>query len=292
MTASTGWPAPAKLNLFLNITGRRADGYHLLQTVFQFLDHGDRLDFEIDDGGAVRRVSSLAGVAAEDDLMVRAARLLQAETGTALGAAIRVDKRLPLGGGLCGGSSDAATTLVALNRLWGTGLDEDSLAALGLRLGADVPMFVRGRAAWAEGVGERLEPIALPEPWYVVLVPPVTVSTAEIFSAPELIRNRHPITIRDFLCGHGDNVCEAVVRRRYPVVDAAMSALDAALGEDRQRAGARLTGTGACVFAAWAEERDARAAWERLRGDWTGFVARGLNRSPLARRLAAEPGRD
>ncbi|HKK04666.1 MAG TPA: 4-(cytidine 5'-diphospho)-2-C-methyl-D-erythritol kinase [Gammaproteobacteria bacterium] len=296
MTASAGWPAPAKLNLFLNIIGRRADGYHLLQTVFQFLDHGDRLDYEVRSDGVVRRVSELAGVAAEDDLVVRAARALQAETGTRLGADIRVDKRLPLGGGLGGGSSDAATTLVALNRLWGTGLDEDSLAELGLRLGADVPVFVRGRAAWAEGVGELLEAIALPEPWYVVLVPPVTVSTAEIFSAPQLIRDGHPITIRDFLRGQGDNVCEAVVRRRYPPVDAAMRALDAVfsevLGADAPHGGARLTGTGACVFAACDEERDARAAWERLRGDWAGFVARGLNRSPLARRLAAELGRD
>jgi len=289
MTASIGWPAPAKLNLLLNITGRRDDGYHLLQTVFQFLDHGDRLDVEVRTDGAIGRVSDLAGVAAEDDLVLRAARLLQAETGSTLGADIRLDKRLPLGGGLGGGSSDAATTLVALNRLWGTGLDEDSLAALGLRLGADVPVFVHGRAAWAEGVGEILEPIELSEPWYVVLVPPVTVSTAEIFSAPELIRDGHPITIRDFLRGQGANVCEPVVRRRYPPVDAAMHALDAALGGVAGPGGrARLTGTGACVFAACPDEHQARAVWESLSGEWTGFVARGLNRSPLALRLAAE----
>jgi 4-diphosphocytidyl-2-C-methyl-D-erythritol kinase len=291
MTVSAAWPAPAKLNLFLNVTGRRADGYHLLQTVFQFLDYGDSLDFEVRPGGAIRRLSALPGVAVEDDLVVRAARLLQAETGSDQGVDIRVDKRLPLGGGLGGGSSNAATTLVALNRLWRTGLDEEALAALGLRLGADVPVFVRGRAAWGEGVGEALEPIELPEPWYVVLVPAVTVSTAEIFSAPELIRDGHPITIRDFLRGQGANVCEPVVRARYPQVDAAMQALEAALADTREAAGrARLTGTGACVFAPCTSQARAHAVWRRLCNAWPGFIARGLNRSPLAARLAAESG--
>lgn len=292
MTVSAAWPAPAKLNLFLNITGRRADGYHLLQTVFQFLDYGDWIDFEVRTDGAIGRVNDLPGVAPDDDLVMRAARLLRAETGTALGVDIRVDKRLPLGGGLGGGSSDAATTLVAMNRLWATGLDADALAALGLRLGADVPVFVRGWAAWGEGVGEDLEPVNLTEPWYVVLAPAVSVSTAEIFSAPELIRGGHPITIRDFLRGQRTNACEPVVRARFPEVDAAIEALDAALaqvaGDDPGAAGAHVTGTGACVFAPCADEVGARAVLDRLRGKWAGFVARGLNRSPLLARLAAE----
>lgn len=273
-TWSRDWPAPAKLNLFLHIVGRRPDGYHLLQTVFQFLDHGDRLHFRVRADSVIRAEHALPGLAAEDDLVVRAARLLQAHCATAHGADIRLDKRLPLGGGLGGGSSDAATTLVALNRLWACGLDVDALAALGLRLGADVPVFVRGRAAWAEGVGERLEPVELPEPWYVVLVPPVSVSTAEVFSAPELIRDRHPITIRDFLAGRGTNVCEPVVRARYPQIAAAFEALSA-------YGAVRLTGTGACVFAAFSTEVAARTAWARLEGAWQGFVARGRNISPL-----------
>ncbi len=269
------WPAPAKLNLFLHITGRRADGYHLLQTVFQFLDHGDRLGFTLRDDGHIGRTRPLPGVAEEADLVVRAARRLQAATATRLGALIDLDKRLPLGGGLGGGSSDAATTLVALNRLWGTGLDMGALAALGLELGADVPVFVRGQAAWGEGVGEVLVPVDLPEPWYVVLIPPVTVSTAEIFAAPELIRDCHPITIRDFLRGEGGNVCEPVVRARYPRVDAALRALS-------RHAEAHMTGTGACVFAAFDSETVARDAWADLSADWAGFVARGCNRSPLS----------
>lgn len=275
MSEGLVWPAPAKLNLFLHITGRRADGYHLLQTVFQFLDHGDRLGFTLRDDGHIGRARSLPGVAEEADLVVRAARRLQAVSGTRLGAVIELDKRLPLGGGLGGGSSDAATTLVALNRLWGTGLDVDALAALGLELGADVPVFIRGQAAWGEGVGEVLVPVDLPEPWYVVLIPPVTVSTAEIFAAPELIRDCHPITIRDFLRGEGGNVCEPVVRARYPRVDAALWALS-------RHAEAYMTGTGACVFAAFDGETAARDAWADLFADWDGFVARGCNRSPLS----------
>ncbi len=272
MNASRWWSAPAKLNLFLHVIGRRPDGYHLLQTVFRFLDYGDRLRFTVREDGVIRRIRSLPGVPEDADLVVRAARLLQAESGTRLGANIELDKRLPMGGGLGGGSSDAATTLVALNRLWATGLDEDALAALGLRLGADVPVFVRGRAAWAEGVGEELTPVTLPEPWYVVLCPPVHVTTAEVFGHPRLRRDCPPITIRDFLEGRAtENVCEPLVRARHPEVDAALRAL-------AEHGPARMTGTGACVFAAFESEAAARQAWQALQGQWPGFVARGINR--------------
>lgn len=276
--AAHPWPAPAKLNLFLHITGRRADGFHLLQSVFQFLDFGDELNFTLRDDGQVRRLSALAGVAEERDLVVRAARLLQVETGCGLGVDITVDKRLPMGGGLGGGSSDAATTLVALNRLWGLGLSVDRLAELGLGLGADVPVFVRGHAAWAEGVGERLVPVDLPEPWYVVLVPSVSVSTAEVFGAPELTRDCPPITIRDFLAGIGANVCEPVVRGRFPAVAEALDWLG-------QYAPSRMTGTGCCVFAAFDDEARARQVLQEMPRGWSGFVARGRNRSPLLERL-------
>ncbi len=269
------WPAPAKLNLFLHITGRREDGYHLLQTVFQFLDFGDRLRFQLRNDGRVQRLNALPGVTPDQDLVVRAARLLQQTCGKAQGVDIEVDKRLPMGGGLGGGSSDAATTLVALNQLWQCGLDEAALAELGLSLGADVPVFIHGQAAWAEGVGEQLTPVDLPEPWFVVLCPPITVSTAEVFSAPQLRRDCPPITIRDFLAGGDDhNVCEPLVRARYPEVDAALRDLEAF-------APARMTGTGACVFAAFNEQTAARRAHEVLARKWPGFVARGMNTSPL-----------
>jgi 4-diphosphocytidyl-2-C-methyl-D-erythritol kinase len=276
---STAWPAPAKLNLFLHITGRREDGYHLLQTVFQFLDYGDSLSFAPRDDGQIRLLSPLPGVPAEADLTVRAATLLQQETRCPLGADIRIDKRLPMGGGLGGGSSDAATTLVALNRLWGTGLTTDRLAELGLRLGADVPVFVRGEAAWAEGVGELLTPVTLPEPWFLVLIPPVHVNTGEIFRSPELTRDSHGITIRDFLGGQGENVCQPLVAKHYPAVAEALDWLG-------QYAKAMMTGTGACVFAAFDTEEEARETFGKRPDDWQGFVARGLNRSPLYRRMA------
>ncbi len=276
---TNSWPAPAKLNLFLHITGRRDDGYHLLQTVFQFLDFGDRLRFQLRNDGRVQRLNTLPGVAPEQDLVVRAARLLQESCEQARGVDIEVDKRLPLGGGLGGGSSDAATTLVALNQLWGCGLDQAALAQLGLSLGADVPVFIQGQAAWAEGVGEQLTPVDLPEPWFVVLCPPITVSTAEVFSAPQLRRDCPPITIRDFLAGGVvHNVCEPLVRARYPEVDAALRDLDTF-------APARMTGTGACVFAAFADESAAHQAYEVLAGKWPCFVARGMNTSPLRQAL-------
>lgn len=271
---SRAWPAPAKLNLFLHITGRRADGYHVLQTLFQFIDFGDQLRFHLNDEGRVYRLGELAGVAEDDDLCVRAARLLQAETGCRQGAGIALAKRLPLGGGLGGGSSDAATTLVALNHLWDLGLDEDALATLGLRLGADVPVFVRGHAAWAEGVGEVLQPVMLDEPWFLVLVPGVSVATAALFAHPELTRDQPPVKMRDFLAGTCGNVFEPLVRQACPEVEAALQWLS-------ERAAARMTGTGACVFAAFNTEDEARRVAAAAEGRWQTIVARGRNRSPL-----------
>ncbi|HKK13777.1 MAG TPA: 4-(cytidine 5'-diphospho)-2-C-methyl-D-erythritol kinase [Gammaproteobacteria bacterium] len=277
---AAAWPAPAKLNLFLHIVGRRADGYHRLQTLFQFLDYGDALRFRVRDDGRISRRAPLAGVEEAADLTLRAARLLQKAAGTELGVEIALDKRLPAGGGLGGGSSDAATTLVALNALWGTGLDRGQLAALALELGADVPVFVGGQAAWAEGVGEQLTAVSLPEPWYVVVAPAVTVSTAGIFSDPQLTRDSAQITISDFLAHGGRNDCEPVVRRRYPAVAQALDWLG-------RHGNARLTGTGGCVFAAFDGRAEAEAVHEALPPRWTGFVARGRNRSPLLDRLAA-----
>lgn len=276
---SGDWPAPAKLNLFLHVVGRRPDGYHLLQTVFQFLDHGDRLDFTPTGDGRLTLEPALPGVRETDNLVLRAARRLQAVTGTGHGARIRLHKRLPMGGGLGGGSSDAATTLVALNRLWSLGLPPVELERLGLELGADVPVFVRGLASWAEGVGERLTPVALPEPWYVVLAPACHVDTGAVFADPELTRDSKPLKISDFLSGRGGNDCEAVVARRYPAVAAALDWL--------QRHGdARMTGTGACVFAPCGDEAAARAILAAA--PFPGFAARGCNRSPLLARLTEE----
>ena len=280
---SEAWPAPAKLNLFLHVTGRRADGYHSLQTVFQLLDYCDELHIEPTADGAISRPEGPAGVAPEEDLVVRAARLLQAASGCALGAEIRVSKRIPSGGGLGGGSSDAATVLVALNRLWRLDWPAERLAALGLRLGADVPVFVHGRSAWAEGVGERLAPVDLPPAWYLVVCPDCAVSTAEIFSAPELTRDSPETTISGFLSAGGRNDCEPVVRRRYPAVAAALDWV-AARSRGQQ---AKLTGTGGCVFAKFDAAAEARAALEGLPPRWTGFVARGIAASPLLARIAA-----
>ncbi len=274
---SSSWPAPAKLNLMLRVVGRRPDGYHLLQTVFQFLDRGDRLRFRLRDDGLIRRVGEVAGVAETDDLVVRAAALLQRTCDVKAGVEITLEKRLPMGAGLGGGSSDAATTLVALNRLWGCGLDRAALARLGLRLGADVPVFVRGRAAWAEGVGEELRPLELPEPWYLVLVPPCHVSTAAVFADPDLTRNSPRITIRDFLGGSRGNDCVPVVHRRFPPVAGAMEWLG-------RFAEPHLTGTGAGVFAAFPDEASATAVLDRVEGRYPAFVARGRSLSPLRER--------
>ena len=274
------WLAPAKLNLFLHIVGRRADGYHLLQTAFQFIDLCDTLRFDITRDGRIEREHDIPAVPAEQDLTVRAALLLQRATGTSRGVRITCEKQIPLGGGLGGGSSDAATTLVALNELWDAGQSVDQLAALGLRLGADVPVFVRGHAAWAESVGEILTPIDPPEPWYVVIHPLCHVSTAEIFTLPELTRNTSPIKIRDFFAGSGTNVCESAVRARYPAVAAALDWLG-------KYSSARMTGTGGCVFAAFSTEARAREVATLVPHKWRAFVAKGLNRSPLRAQLDA-----
>ncbi|CAL1240986.1 4-(cytidine 5'-diphospho)-2-C-methyl-D-erythritol kinase [Candidatus Methylocalor cossyra] len=267
-------PAPAKLNLMLRIVGRREDGYHLLQTVFQFIDRCDWITLRRRPDGVVRRVTPWPEVPEDQDLTVRAARALQQAAGVREGVEIAIEKHLPLGGGLGGGSSDAATTLLGLNHLWGLGLDQAVLAGLGLRLGADVPVFVAGHSAWAEGVGERLTALDLPEPWYVVITPNCRVSTAAIFSSPDLTRHNPPIKIIDFLAGQQENHCLAVVKALYPEVGAALAALSSF-------APARLTGTGACVFAAFEDEAEACAAAARLESSWRVFVARGLNRSPL-----------
>jgi 4-diphosphocytidyl-2-C-methyl-D-erythritol kinase len=269
------WPAPAKLNLFLHITGRREDGYHLLQTLFQILDYGDELWFEPRADGEIRPHYQMPGVTAETDLICRAARLLQRHGHCPQGADIHLQKRLPMGGGLGGGSSDAATALVALNEIWQLGQSVDELAALGLELGADVPVFIRGQTAWAEGVGEELLPVELDEHWFLVVAPPITVSTAEIFSAPELIRDTPAITIRDFLKGHSvSNSLQPVVEERYPPVKQALDWLNS-------HARARMTGSGACVFARFETREQAEAVLGQMPGEWQGFVARGLNRSPL-----------
>jgi len=268
------WPAPAKLNLFLHITGRRDDGYHNLQTAFQFLDYGDQLQFEVTDNSDILLDTPVTGVADDDNLIVRAARLLQSYTGCQQGAVVYVDKRLPMGGGLGGGSSNAATTLVALNYLWQTAVSNEELAQLGLQLGADVPVFVAGFAAWAEGVGEQLTPITPAESWFSVIKPDCQVSTAEIFSSRELTRDCEPITISRFLSGEGRNVCERVVKKHYPAVANALNWL-------AQYAPPRMTGTGACIYAGFDNQQQAQQVVENLPSDWQGFVAKGCNRSPL-----------
>jgi len=272
------WPAPAKLNLFLQITGRRADGYHLLQTVFQFVDLADQLTFEITDDAVITRVTDLQGIPGDQDLIVRAAKKLQQASGCRRGSRIHIEKRIPLGGGLGGGSSDAATTLLALNRLWQVDLPMERLVEIGLELGADVPVFIRGKAAWAEGVGEQLEAIDLPEPWYLIVYPDCHVTTADVFNADDLTRNTPPITIRDFLAGAGSNNCEPVVRKMYPVVDEALEWLN-------QYAPAKLTGTGACLFAAFEKREQAHEVCQCLPTAWRGFVTQGRNRSSLLDKL-------
>lgn len=273
-------PAPAKLNLMLHILGRREDGYHELQTLFQFLDHADELGFAVRQDGEIRLHSEIPGVPHDSNLIVRAARSLQEASGTRLGADIWLDKRLPMGGGIGGGSSDAATTLVGLDHLWDTRLGEDRLAELGLRLGADVPVFVRGRAAFAEGVGERLQPVTLEEPWFLVAVPQVFVSTAEIFGDPELTRDTPPIKVRNLLEGGGRNDCQPVVEKRYPEVHNALILLNKFVS-------ARLTGTGACIFGSFPNRADADKVARQLPGTLPSFVAQGRNISMLHRKLQA-----
>lgn len=276
------WPAPAKLNLCLHIVGRRADGYHLLQTAIQFIDLCDELSFYERPNGVIERVAGDESIPEASDLTIRAARLLAKEAGIEAGVAIELRKRIPMQAGLGGGSSDAATVLVALNRLWGLDFDIERLARLGLTLGADVPVFVRGHAAWVEGIGEQLEPVEYPETNYLVIKPRAQVSTAEIFQAAELTRNSPITTIRAFLAGGGRNDCTSTVRGRYPEIAQALDWI-ANFGE------ARLTGTGACGFAAMPDIESARAAAARVPAQWTGYAVRGLNRSPLLDRLAFEP---
>ena len=279
--ASQPWPAPAKINHFLHVTGRRDDGYHLLQTVFQFLDLADELRIAVTGDGRIRCRRNYRQVAEQDDLVVKAAILLQELSGTSQGADIHVDKKIPIGGGLGGGSSDAATTLVALNCLWETGLTVDQVAGAGLSLGADVPVFVRGFAAWGEGVGEILEPVELPEHWFLIVYPNTPVVTADIFRAPDLPRATPRVTLSDFLQGRCRNDCEPVVRRACPEVAAALDWLNA-------RADGRLSGTGASVFAAFQEQDQAEGVLHELPSKWQGFVTRGCNRSPLVERLVLE----
>jgi len=271
-------PAPAKLNLFLHVTGRRPDGYHTLQTLFQFIDLCDTLHFECRADGLLQLHDALPGVSPEDNLVIRAARLLQQASGCRLGADIHLDKRLPMGGGIGGGSSDAATTLVGLNHLWQTGLTLQQLADLGLSLGADVPVFVLGRAAWAEGVGEQLAPVTLDEPWYLVAVPDCQVSTAQIFSDERLTRDTQPITLAAFRNHGGRNDCLPVAEACYPEIRNALILLN-------NYCEAKMTGTGSCVFGAFPNEREADKVRARLPATLQTFVARGCNVSPLHQML-------
>lgn len=271
-------PAPAKLNLFLHITGRRADGYHELQTLFQLLDYGDELTFNSRSDSKIHLLTPMAGVANADNLVMRAALALQRHARQKSGvmhpgADISLVKRIPAGGGLGGGSSDAATTLLALNRLWKLGLSLSQLAAIGLPLGADIPVFIYGQTAWAEGIGERLTAVELAETWYLVLHPKCHVSTAEIFADKELTRDTPAITIRAFLGQGGKNSCQPVVEKHYPEVKKARQWLD-------NFSSASMTGTGACVFAKFDSEALARAVLAAKPGSWDGFVARGVNLSP------------
>jgi 4-diphosphocytidyl-2-C-methyl-D-erythritol kinase len=272
------YPAPAKLNLFLHVVGRRADGRHLLQSVFTLIDRSDLVRLQVRPDGGIRRVNDVAGVPSDEDLAVRAARALQAATGTSLGADIEVAKRIPMGAGLGGGSSDAATVLIALNRLWNTRLEEGALREVGGGLGADVPFFVFGRSAWVEGIGERLVPVEVPPRWYVVLRPAVEVPTGVVFAAPELTRNTEALKMEDFSAQPGDerfhNDLEAVVVLRYPVVGEHLRWLG-------QHARARMTGSGSCVFAAFDSREGAQRVVDALPDGMQGFIARGIERHPL-----------
>lgn len=268
------YPAPAKLNLFLHVVGRRADGYHLLQTLFRLIDHGDHLRFSPRQDGQLRLLNPLPGVPPESDLTLRAARLLQVETGCRQGADIHLEKHLPMGGGVGGGSSDAATVLLALNHLWQLGLPRQRLQEIGLRLGADVPVFLFGRNAFAEGVGEDLQALELPPAWYVVLEPPAQVPTALIFSAPELKRDTPSIRAADWHPGFGGNDLQAVAVARFPVIDDYRHWLG-------QYAEARMSGSGACVFAEFSDEASARQVLDRLPAGMRGWLAAGLAEHPL-----------
>ncbi|TQQ77678.1 4-(cytidine 5'-diphospho)-2-C-methyl-D-erythritol kinase [Vibrio cholerae] len=276
---TTVWPSPAKLNLFLYITGRRANGYHDLQTLFQFLDHGDELTITANNSGNITLSPALADVALEDNLIYKAAMALKNAAQSPLGADIQLHKVLPMGGGLGGGSSNAATTLVALNYLWQTGLSDDQLAEIGLALGADVPVFTRGFAAFAEGVGEELFAVEPEEKWYLVVRPAVSIATKDIFTHPQLMRNTPKRDLASLLTTPYENDCEKIVRSLYPEVDKQLSWL-------LQYAPSRLTGTGSCVFAEFSSRKDAQAVFAQLSDNVLAFVAQGRNVSPLRKTLA------
>jgi len=266
--------SPAKLNLMLHITGRRDDGHHLLQTVFQFIDLNDQIEFDLTPDGSIQRYDSNTPVSEAEDIVIQAAELLQERFRVDRGVQISIDKHIPIGGGLGGGSSNAATTLLALNQMWSLNLGLSELAEIGLDLGADVPVFVMGRAAWASGIGEQLSPIELSEPWYLVIHPGVQVSTAKIFAAEELTRDCDAITIRAFLSGSGINVCEKVACNLYPEIQLAIDWLN-------QYGNARMTGTGACVFAAFDSLDQAEGVVSRAPSQWDSFVVKAMNKNPV-----------
>ncbi|MBW3526887.1 4-(cytidine 5'-diphospho)-2-C-methyl-D-erythritol kinase [Shewanella sp. NKUCC05_KAH] len=277
---SRHWPAPAKLNLFLHVNGRRADGYHELQTLFQFIDYCDMLDFKVTESAELILHSNISNVVADsDNLILRAAKSLQQTTGFTGGAEIWLDKRLPMGGGLGGGSSDAATTLVALNTLWNTQLSTEELAKIGLKLGADIPVFIHGFAAFAEGVGERLQAVNPSEPWYLIIAPDAHVSTAEVFKDPLLPRDTPKLAIDTLMNQPWANDCQKLVVSKYPQVAKA-------LGWLLEYAPSRMTGTGACVFGEFTQKQQALAALAKLPSEMQGFVAQGMNLSPLITRLS------
>lgn len=278
MTASITLTAPPKLNLFLHITGRREDGYHNLQTLFQLLDGGDRLTFTPNHSGAITLSPQIETVAESDNLIVRAALALQQETNCSRGCDIQLDKQLPMGGGLGGGSSNAATTLLALNKLWGCDLPLSRLAELGAKLGADVPVFVEGRSAFAEGIGERLTPMEIGEYWYLVITPDCAVSTEEIFSHPQLTRNSPAIKIRALSGEQYRNDCQPIVEELYPPVKQAVEWL-------KNYGQPLMTGTGASVFCRWTSEDEAKAVLARVPQHWRAFIARGVNQSPVHQKL-------
>jgi 4-diphosphocytidyl-2-C-methyl-D-erythritol kinase len=279
ITVTSHWPSPAKLNLFLYINGQLPSGYHELQTLFQFLDHGDLLTITADTSGQIKISPNLPGVELEDNLIWKAATALQAQANTPFGATITIDKKLPMGGGIGGGSSNAATVLVALNYLWGLNLDKDTLSNIGLKLGADVPVFVRGFAAFAEGVGENLTKVAPTERWYLVIRPDVSIATAEIFSHPDLTRNTPKREWARLTEIPYENDCEKIVRLLYPEVDKQLSWL-------LQYAPSRLTGTGSCVFAEFNTEQEARSVLSKVDPSLVAFVSQGRNTSPLYSTLA------
>ena len=271
-------PAPAKLNLFLHITGRKENGYHNLQTLFQMLDYGDHLEIESNNTGKIELSSNEKSIPNKENLILRAAKALQNYSTCDCGAKIILKKKLPIGAGLGGGSSDAATAILGLNAVWNLTLTNTELLGIGSKIGADVPVFISGRTSWAEGVGEKLTPIDTPNKWFLIVTPNIFVSTSKIFSHPSLTRNTHPIKIRAFLEQGSQNDCQTVVEALYPEVKRARQWL-------AQFAETRLTGTGACLFARFASEADAKSVLKQMPAPWQGFTAKGINTSPLLQSL-------